>query len=346
MNLWLRTNRNKDRLENKSRFKLYIINRYNKMHNNKTNILLRKISLWLLCIILSACATGKERNAANVTRSTSVTAASQAMEANQTANLQPAADTARPVRERNRRNRKRIPPLEIYDPWEPFNRKIYAFNNVMDRYVAKPLAKGYTTIIPKPVRKMLHNAIGNLRSPLDLIHAILQLDPKGAANITSRFVLNSTVGLLGAFDVAAKMDLKDQGSRSMGQTLAKYGLRKSPYLVIPFLGPSTLTDAIGQGVDIAINPVYTNGLEIGSHEPWIEEEAVSWWIAGVNLLDMRANMLENLDDILANSFDPYTMSRNAYLQYRHRKIYGSKRRSTSKQKRQNNDHDKSTEMVR
>lgn len=226
-----------------------------------------------------------------------------------------------------RKQRKRIPPVEIYDPWESFNRKIYGFNDKMDRYVAKPLAKGYIFIVPKPVRRGTHNALNNLATPISFMNATLQLDAMGAVTIFSRFVINSTIGILGIFDVAGRLGAKNPGSYTMGQTIAKYGLKRSPYFIIPFMGPSTVTDTVGFGVDMVIDPVFTNALNIGSHDPWIEKESLRWVLAGLNVLDLRANLLENLDDILSSSFDPYTMSRNAYLQHRHRKIYGSSQRN-------------------
>lgn len=226
--------------------------------------------------------------------------------------------------------RNRIPPLKIYDPWEKLNRKIYAMNDVMDRFVAKPIAKGYRKVVPRPVRSGIRNFLHNLMTPMYLVHGLLQWDFRYMGIVTSRFIVNSTVGIGGLMDVGTKTGIRLPHKKDMGQTLGKYGMGTGPFIIIPFLGPTTLRDGIGIVADSYVNPVYYNGLEIGSDSPWIDELGIRLGMTALNLIDLRANMLDNMDGILENSFDKYAMTRSAYLQYRHKLVYGGRRRKRRK----------------
>lgn len=187
------------------------------------------------------------------------------------------------------------------DPWEKFNRSVFSFNDRADRYVFKPLAKGYVAITPKFVRTGITNLFLNLRSPVVILNDMLQGKIKQAGSDTARFVTNSTVGIVGLFDVAVRlnMPLHDE---DFGQTLGKWGVRSGPYLVLPFMGPSTVRDTVGWGVDIVSNP-----------RRYLLEPEVDWSLVGLELLSTRASLLD-LEDIVQG--DRYLFIRDLYLQRR------------------------------
>ncbi len=141
-----------------------------------------------------------------------------------------------------------------FDPWEKYNRHVHAFNMAVDRGLAKPLARAYVAAVPAPVRAGVDNFFDNLGQPATLVNSLLQGNPRGAANALGRFLLNSTVGIGGLFDVAskAKMPNRDQ---DFGQTLAVWGWQRSRYLEVPFLGPQTVRDVLGLAGDSSLWPV-------------------------------------------------------------------------------------------
>ena len=136
----------------------------------------------------------------------------------------------------------------INDSLEPFNRRMYAFNTQLDRKVVYPMSRIYATVVPKPIRKGISNFYNNFKEIPTFVNSLLQLKPGKAVNALGRFVVNSTVGLLGVTDVAKNMGMK-RDPETMGDTLGHYGIGAGSYLVLPITGPSSIRDAIGTGID-------------------------------------------------------------------------------------------------
>lgn len=144
--------------------------------------------------------------------------------------------------------------MNVDDSWEPFNRRMYAFNTQFDKKVAYPVSKVYSAVVPQPIRKGIANFYNNFKEIPTAINSLLQLNPKKAVNALGRFAINSTVGILGTNDVATKIGLK-KNIETMGDTLGHYGVPTGSYLVLPVLGPSTIRDAIGSLPDAAMEGV-------------------------------------------------------------------------------------------
>ena len=136
----------------------------------------------------------------------------------------------------------------INDSLEPFNRRMYAFNTQLDRKVLYPASRVYAAVVPKPIRKGISNFYNNFSEIPTFVNSLLQLKPGKAANALGRFVVNSTVGILGVADVAKNMGMK-RDPETMGDTLGHYGVGTGSYLVLPMFGPSNIRDAIGTGID-------------------------------------------------------------------------------------------------
>ncbi|MDQ7728312.1 VacJ family lipoprotein [Halomonas sp. SpR8] len=187
------------------------------------------------------------------------------------------------------------------DPWEGFNRKVFAFNDVLDRYALKPVARGYRTITPDPVETGVGNFFSNLGEVRTALNSMLQGKPANAGLATSRFLINSTVGIGGLLDYATLMEVTAD-KEDFGQTLAVWGWEDSRYLVLPFLGPSTLRDTTGLPADIAAYPV-----------TYVDDDTARISLTALNLIDTRAGLLAQEELI---SGDRYRFIRDAYLQSR------------------------------
>jgi len=135
---------------------------------------------------------------------------------------------------------------EVYDPWQGFNRTMYRFNYHFDKYIFLPAVIGYFKITPDPVEKGIHNFFRNIQDLTTLYNSILQLNLEKTMNTITRLLVNSTIGLLGFLDIASDVPRSDE---DFGQTLGHWGVGSGPYLVLPILGPSSVRDGIGQGVD-------------------------------------------------------------------------------------------------
>ncbi|MBY6203846.1 MlaA family lipoprotein [Halomonas denitrificans] len=194
------------------------------------------------------------------------------------------------------------------DPWEPFNRNMYAFNRGVDRAVLQPLARGYNTITPEPVERGIANALDNLRSVPVMLNLLLQGRPAHAGRMFERFFVNSVFGLGGILDVASDAGIPDF-DEDFGQTLAVWGWEDSRFLVLPFLGPSTLRDALSRPVDATADV------------PWREVIDGRLYILGVDIVQQRADLLDREEDLEA-AFDEYLLVRDAWLQQRAYKISG------------------------
>ena len=190
------------------------------------------------------------------------------------------------------------------DPLEPLNRSIYKFNEAFDKALLKPAAKGYRAVVPQPVRGGVTNFFGNFRDVTSAINNLLQLKVPRAAGDAGRVAVNSTVGILGFFDVASRLGL-EKHDEDFGQTLGRWGVPAGPYLVLPLLGPSTLRDAPALAADAQTD--LRVQLDI------TEDERTA--LALVFVVDKRASVL-SADATLEAAFDRYAFIRNAWLQRR------------------------------
>ena len=197
---------------------------------------------------------------------------------------------------------------QTQDPWEGFNRKIYAFNDALDKHVARPVAHTYVRAMPAPARSGIHNVVSNIDEPVTVVNDALQGKLKQTFQDLGRFLINSTVGLLGWFDVAQHVGLPHH-DEDLGQTLAVWGVPSGPYLVLPIIGPSSVRDAGGRVGDLYFNPPRDR-----IPPRWRNAELV------VDGLDTRVSLLQ-LDPLLDEAYDPYTYMRDAYIQNRRYKIY-------------------------
>src|SRR3989344_5960320 len=196
------------------------------------------------------------------------------------------------------------------DPLECFNRAMYTFNDKFARYLPKPVAKGYRAITPKPVSKSISNFFGNLHDPGIMLNNLLQGKPGQAASDLGRFLVNSTLGIAGLFDVATNMGL-EKHNEDFGQTLAKWGVGDGPYLVLPFFGPGSLRDSAAMPADWETYPPHH-----------MDEQSTRHKLLALEIVDKRAQFLDT-GDILeqAAGQDPYIFVREAYRQRRINQIY-------------------------
>lgn len=190
----------------------------------------------------------------------------------------------------------------LQDPWEGFNRKMYAFNDVFDRILLRPVAKGYVSVTPRPLRTGVSNFFSNLQQPVTALNLILQGHPIQAGTALGRFLVNATIGIGGAFDPATHFEIPKR-SRDFGQTMAQWGWMDSRFLVLPVFGPSTLRDGVGKGASSTVSPVTWLARREGA------EVSILYGI------DARASVLP-FESMLKDAADPYLMIRDAYLQRR------------------------------
>ncbi len=207
---------------------------------------------------------------------------------------------------------------EIYDPLEKINRKIFAFNDTLDVYFFEPVARAYRNYTPKPVRNSLHNFVLNLALPISALNSFAQGKVENGLATSSNFLINTTVGIAGLFDVAGNKNIKYE-PEDFGQTLGYYGVASGAYLVIPLLGPSTSRDFGGYVVDRSIDPFGFNFLEIGGSTKAIKP---SYIVANAALynLDLREGLLDPIADVKKDSFDLYATFRSVYIQQRDLKV--------------------------
>lgn len=202
-----------------------------------------------------------------------------------------------------------VPKVKNIDPLESFNRGVYAFNDDLDKGIARPIARAYAKYIPGGLRRSVSNFFSNLWEPSSMINALLQGKFQVAASTTGRFLINSTAGLLGLFDVASKLGVMEQ-EEDFGQTMAVWGVPDGPYLVLPFLGPSNLRDLSGLTVEWFGTDMV----------PILFEDGEMWGMVALRLLDSRASVL-GIDDTLDLQIDPYLFLREGYRQSRLIQIY-------------------------
>jgi phospholipid-binding lipoprotein MlaA len=190
------------------------------------------------------------------------------------------------------------------DPWERYNRNMFAFNDAVDRAVLKPIAQGYETIVPQPVRTCVSNFFANIEDVPIALNNLLQGKPVDTISDLSRVLVNTTLGIGGCFDIAGKMGIPKH-EEDFGQTLGRWGSASGPYFVIPLWGPSTVRDTFGRVVDAYTNP--TNYLQ----EP---RDRNSLFVA--DTIDFRANLLPAERALEGLGLDRYSAIRDVYLQRR------------------------------
>lgn len=195
----------------------------------------------------------------------------------------------------------------ITDPDEATNRDVHAFNRALDRAVLRPVALGYVAVTPDPVERAVSNFSGNLGMPGTVLNSLLQGRGEDAVANTFRFAVNTVFGLGGLLDIATEAGLPERKA-DFGQTLHVWGLAEGPYVELPFLGPSTQRDALGQALDIALNPV---GAILPDRLARLSLPATV-----VSRIGDRGRYSSTLDSILYDSADSYAQARLLYLQNR------------------------------
>ena len=196
---------------------------------------------------------------------------------------------------------------EIYDPFEPVNRAIFSFNNVADRIVLEPIAKGYKKL-PSPLQSGINNFLSNLRAPLVVVNQLLQGQGENAIQSSGRFVVNSTVGVFGLFDVAEKIGLEEK-EEDYGQTLATWGIGDGFYIVLPLFGPSNLRDTTGMVLTMMTDPI--NAYAVSEGEAWLVPMRTA-----TNAIDQRSQIIDEVNALRDNSVDYYAAVRSSYYQNR------------------------------
>jgi phospholipid-binding lipoprotein MlaA len=196
------------------------------------------------------------------------------------------------------------------DPYEPFNRKVFAFNDTLDTYALKPAATAYTKVVPSPIRTGVHNFFGNFSDAWSAVNQLLQGKPTDAGTMTLRVLTNTTIGIGGLFDPATSLGL-ERKSEDLGQTLGVWGINPGPYLVLPLFGSSDIRDAIALPADTYVSPSL-----LASGKYWKE-----LGIDAIGVIDTRAGLLgasQMLDEL---AFDRYTFMRDAYITRRRSLVY-------------------------
>ena len=194
------------------------------------------------------------------------------------------------------------------DPLEGLNRSMYVFNESLDEVILEPAADGYDYITPNMLQKGINNFFYNINYPVTIINQLLQGNIEEALQDTLRFSINSSIGVFGLFDPASSMGLS-QHDEDFGQTLAVWGVKEGPYLMLPFIGPKTLRSLTGDFTDFLFNPlshIYDTNLRIKAYS--------------ISILQKRSD-LSTLEEELDNSFDPYQYIRDSYIQNRTYKIH-------------------------
>lgn len=198
--------------------------------------------------------------------------------------------------------------MVINDPFEEQNRRVMAFNKVIDDNVIHPTITGYRTITPQPVRSGLRNVLRNLHSPITLANQVLQGDMDGAGTVVVRTVINTILGIGGVFDLAGYEGI-DYEPEDFGQTLAVWGVDHGPYMVVPFIGPSSLRDYTGYFADGYADPLRLYLFNI-------DEQPLYYGKFGADYLDLRDSLMDTMTELEASSFDYYAAVRSTYYQHR------------------------------
>ena len=196
-------------------------------------------------------------------------------------------------------------PIVTKDPLEQLNRAMFQFNTLLDEYITKPIATSYNIVMPKPLNEGVHNFFNNMGELPTIANDILQLNVYQTLNDAWRLVINTTVGVLGFFDIASRMGLPYYAN-DFGLTLATWGYKDSTFIVIPFWGPRTVRDGIGLPVDYYAFSVY----------PYIDPPSARYSVYAVSVIDARAQLLKFQPVLDEAAIDKYVFIRNAYMQRR------------------------------
>ena len=195
-----------------------------------------------------------------------------------------------------------------YDPWERANRSLYQVNDMLDRATTRPVARAYNAVVPEPVRQGVTNFGQNLMTPSSAINNFLQGKSRDGFGEFFRFLINSTAGIGGLFDIASRNGLEPR-TEDFGQTAAVWGVPDGPYVMLPFRGPRTLRDAVLMPLDLLADPLY-----------YYDNSSVRDPLYILRIINLRARLLP-LEEMLGDSGDPYVTLRESYLQNRRFEIY-------------------------
>ena len=216
-------------------------------------------------------------------------------------------------------------PRQVKDCFEKLNRGTFALNQGLDKAILKPVAKAYRTL-PSPVRTGTGNVLVNLSSLITIPNNILQGELKTAGINTGRFIINTTVGILGIFDVANKMGFSEYEKEDYGQTLGVWGVGAGCYVVLPILGPSTIRDTAGSFVNVMGGDPYYNMSTHGNNQYLDRSDYML--TKTLTAVDFRSRTIESFDNLEKNSMDFYASVKSLYLQDRQRKILNTKKDAT------------------
>ena len=194
------------------------------------------------------------------------------------------------------------------DPFENFNRSVWRFNEKLDKVVLRPLARGYRKAVPRPARNRVTNFFGNLSEPKTIVNNLLQGKVGLAYQDAWRFLINTTIGVVGLFDVAGRAGLVKH-AEDFGQTLAVWGVKDGPYLVLPLFGPSNVRDGIGRIPDSYLDSI-----------SYIDDSGAQIVLRALSIIDGRARLLR-VSRLLAMQLDPYLFLRESYRQQRRKAIF-------------------------
>jgi phospholipid-binding lipoprotein MlaA len=213
-------------------------------------------------------------------------------------------------------------PKVVKDCFEGLNRATFSLNQGLDKVIFKPVAKGYRKL-PSPVRTGTSNALENISSLITIPNNVLQGDLKKALTNTGRFAINTTIGILGIFDVAEKMNFPEYEKEDYGQTFGRWGIGAGCYVVLPVLGPSTIRDTAGSFVNVlGGDPWYNASTSGNNHYLSDKDYMITKVLTGI---DFRAKNIDSIDNLQKNSLDFYASVRSLYLQDRQRKIANQQR---------------------
>ncbi|MCL2643958.1 MAG: VacJ family lipoprotein [Betaproteobacteria bacterium] len=205
------------------------------------------------------------------------------------------------------------------DPLEPYNRAMFSFNETLDNAVTKPVAKAYVAVTPAPVRTWISNFFGNLQDPWIALNNLLQGKPLNALTDLMRFVFNTTLGIGGLLDIASEAGLPKH-DEDFGQTLAVWGVKEGPFVVLPFFGPRTLRDAAVLPLDASAESPWV--LPYGN--PVVHDSKARYGLSGGKLVNERARLLGVERTLEEGTLDKYRFARDFYLQQRRFKVHDGK----------------------
>lgn len=196
-----------------------------------------------------------------------------------------------------------------HDPFEPFNRSVFAVNDTFDRYFLRPIARTYVDYVHEGIRGTIGNVYGNVADVWTSVNQLLQGKPRDAVSDFSRFLINTTFGFLGVADVASAMGF-EKHREDLGQTLGVWGLGSGPYLVLPFFGPSSVRDGSGFAVDFTVDPIAR-----------IDDVAARNSVSSLRAVDTRAGLFPGEKLLEGAALDRYSFIRDGYLQRRRNLVY-------------------------